>query len=150
MASAAPNDHPSLVIDPSLLPQISRVAVSGGRADTGTPPALIVSARVTLGLADQKIGTALGVGAPTVRRWERGDTHPRGRHLRQRQIDAPHDFRALLAAVVATPEAAQTWVHDAAVPPRDITPRATIIARGDSSIARVVGVLASMESGAFL
>ena len=97
-----------------------------------------------LGFTRAEIAGALGVTATTIRRWERGATAPRGRH--RIQFDALQDLRALLDAVFATPEHAMRWLRQS---PNigDGVPPLTMIATG--AITPLVGVLASLESGAF-
>ena len=102
-------------------------------------------ARDVLGLSRPQIAGALGVTAATVRRWECGETTPRGRH--RVQCDALQHLRALLKAVFTSPLEAMTWLRTSpgigdGVPPLEM------ITTG--AITPLVGVLASLESGAFL
>ena len=109
-----------------------------------TTHAILAWARGTLCLPETEIAGALGVTAPTIRRWERGASAPRGQY--RTQIVALQDLRALLEAVFASPAHAMTWLRNApgisdGVPPLDM------IKVG--AITPLVGVLASLESGAF-
>lgn len=100
---------------------------------------------VTLGFSVSEVGNSVGATAKTVGRWQRGETTPRSRHLTQ--FVAFQSFRALLDAVFATPEHAMTWLRKSpgfrdGIPPLDML--------RTGAITPLVGVLASIENGAFL
>ncbi len=113
--------------------------------ETWTVLEMMVWTRDTLGFSHAQIAGALGVTGATIRRWQSGETTPRGRH--RIQFDALQDLRALLAEVFTAPADAMTWLRKSpgigdGVPPLDM------IKTG--AITPLVGGLATVESGAFL
>ena len=112
--------------------------------ETWTDLEMTAWARDVLGLSRAEIAGALGVTAATVRRWERGATTPRGRH--RLQCDALQDLRALVEAVFTSPAQVMTWLRTAPGIGDGVPPLAMITT---GAITPLVGVLASVESGAF-
>ena len=97
-----------------------------------------------VGLTYDQIGTALQVSERTLRRWRSHDHAPRAR---QRElIEDLRELRHVLGDVFADPGLRQQWLHSPEPMLRGRTPISFLRA---GRVARVVEVLASLESGAF-
>lgn len=102
-------------------------------------------AHETLELAYTEIGAAVDADERTVRRWQEQGVAPRGRH--QDKLEEILELRHLLSALFPTPAEANAWLHASVPAFRGRTPM-SVIRRG--KIDRVIDVLATMETGAFL
>jgi uncharacterized protein (DUF2384 family) len=97
-----------------------------------------------LGLTYDQIGAVLNVSERTLRRWRSHDHAPRAR---QRElIEDLRELRHVLAAVFPNPALRQQWLHSPEPMLRGRTPISFLRA---GRIAKVVEVLATLESGAF-
>lgn len=107
--------------------------------------ALFAWARHTLGLSSRELGITVQASARTMRRWEAGTSLPRGRH--RARVEHLGELRELVSTVFESPAAAEAWLHTSMRGLQGRTPLA-VIRQGD--VTDVVGVLATMESGAFM
>jgi hypothetical protein len=126
----------------------SDASVARIRADhlyrPGTMSALLAWAQTTLGLSPCEIARALGATVPTLRRWQRGETSPRGKQLEQ--CDAFYALRAILDTVFATSDRALRWLT--ATPAlADSTSPLDMIRAG--AIAPLVWVLSTIDTDPF-
>lgn len=74
----------------------------------GTMAALSAWAQTTLGLSPSESARALGVTVATLRRWQRDETSPHGRQLRQ--CNALYALRALIDTVLPASGRAMRWL----------------------------------------
>ena len=103
-------------------------------------------ARTALGLTNAEIGAAVGASERTVIRWLQ-QAHPPRREHRTR-IEKLNELRHLLTSIFGDDEkAAQEWLHEPVPALRGRTPLSLIIT---GQIDDVIGVLAGLESGAFI
>lgn len=98
-----------------------------------------------LSLSFEEIGTVVEADERTVRRWRGEETAPRARH--QASLEAFVDLRHLLDEVFESPQEATAWLHTGIKAFRGHPPIKRI---REGRIKDVVGVLATMESGAFV
>lgn len=97
-----------------------------------------------IGLTYDQIGSVLEVSERTLRRWRSHDHAPRAR---QRElIEDLRELRHVLADVFPDPALRQQWLHSPEPMLRGRTPISSLRA---GRVARVVEVLATLESGAF-
>ena len=84
-------------------------ATSTASQSTSTVRALRAWARSFLSCSDAEIARALHASVPTLHRWTRGATTPRGRQ--RMHCDTLDAVRTLLDVVVTTPERASAWLR---------------------------------------
>lgn len=103
-------------------------------------------ARGTLGLSYAEVGGAVGASERTVIRWA-NHTHPPRREHRE-GIERLNELRQLLTAVFgADSMAAQEWLHESVPMLRGRTPMSLVL---KGKVDEVIGVLAGLQSGAFI
>jgi len=107
--------------------------------------ATIAWARDELALVYREIGQAVDADERTVRRWVGKEISPKGRH--REKIEELRELRHLLAAVFESPEEAEKWLHTSVRAFRGRTPLSVI---REGQVQEVIGVLATIESGAYL
>ena len=98
-----------------------------------------------LDLGYREIGLALEADERTVRRWAGREIAPRGHH--REKLAELRELRELLAAVFEEEPAGHAWLHSSVRAFSGRTP-ISLIRRGE--VEKVVEVLATIESGAFL
>lgn len=103
-------------------------------------------AQEALGMTYAEVGTAVGVSERTVSRWAQ-QSHPPRREHRDR-IEKLNELRQLLTTVFANDvTAAQEWLHEPVPMLRGRTPMSLVV---KGQLDDVIGVLAGLESGAFI
>lgn len=103
-------------------------------------------ARTALGMSYAEVGGAIGASERTVIRWAQ-QSHPPRREHRDR-IERLNELRQLLATVFGDDgTAAQEWLHEPVPMLRGRTPMSLIV---KGQLDEVIGVLAGLESGAFI
>lgn len=103
-------------------------------------------ARTALGLSYAEVGGAVGASERTVIRWTQRSHPPRREH--RDRIEKLNELRQLLTTLFGdNATAAQEWLHEPVPMLRGRTPLSLIV-RGQ--VDDVIGVLAGLESGAFL
>ena len=102
-------------------------------------------ARKELELSYHEIGQMVNASGRTVMRWAGSETPP-SRENRDR-LTRVSEVRHLLESVFREPNAAVEWLHGPVPALRGRTPLSLLL-RGE--LDEVVGVLANLESGAFL
>lgn len=103
-------------------------------------------ARTVLGLSYAEVGSAIGASERTVIRWAQ-QRHPPRREHRDR-IEKLNELRQLLTAIFGDGvAAAQEWLHEPVPMLRGRTPLSLVV---QGQLDDVVGVLAGLESGAFI
>lgn len=103
-------------------------------------------ARVVLGLSYAEVGSAIGASERTVIRWVQQSHPPRQAH--RDGIEKLNELRQLLSTLFGdNVAAAQEWLHEPVPMLRGRTPLSLIV---KGQIDDVIGVLAGLESGAFL
>ena len=102
--------------------------------------------RTALGLSYAEVGGAIGASERTVIRWAQ-HSHPPRREHRDR-IEKLNELRQLLTTIFgANATAAQEWLHEPVPMLRGRTPLSLIV---QGQLDDVIGVLAGLESGAFI
>lgn len=99
----------------------------------------------TLALSFGEIAAAVDADERTVRRWRGKEVAPQARH--QASLEALDDLRHLVETVFETPAQLAEWLDTPLKAFRGQSP-AAMLRRG--RVKDVVGVLATMESGAFV
>lgn len=103
-------------------------------------------ARTYLGLTNAEVGAAVGASERTVIRWVQ-QTHPPRREHRTR-IEKLNELRHLLGSVFGDDDdAAREWMHEPVPALRGRTPFSLVIS---AQMDDVIGLLAGLESGAFI
>lgn len=107
-------------------------------------------ARTALGLSYAEIGDAIGASERTVIRWAQQSHPPRREH--REQIEKLNELRQLLTTIFGdsagdNATVAQEWLHEPVPMLRGRTPMSLIV---KGQIDDVLGVLAGLESGAFI
>jgi uncharacterized protein (DUF2384 family) len=103
-------------------------------------------ARTALGLSYAEVGGAVGASERTVIRWAQ-QSHPPRREHRDR-IEKLNELRQLLTTTFGPNEtAAQEWLHEPVPMLRGRTPMSLVV---QGQLDDVIGVLAGLESGAFI
>jgi uncharacterized protein (DUF2384 family) len=106
--------------------------------------ATIAWAHDDLSLAYGEIGLAVEADERTVRRWHGMETAPRGSH--REKLESFRELRHLLETVFESQLEAEDWLHSSVPALRGRTP-ISAVRRGH--VDAVVGILATMESGAY-
>lgn len=103
-------------------------------------------ARETLGLTNAEVGVVLGASERTVIRWSQ-QAHPPRREHRDR-IEKLNELRHLLSSVFGDDgDALREWLHEPVPALRGRAPL-SLVAKGE--LDDVIGMLAGLESGAFI
>ncbi len=103
-------------------------------------------ARTALGMSYIEVGGAIGASERTVIRWVQ-QSHPPRREHRER-IEKLNELRQLLATIFGDDATAtQEWLHEPVPMLRGRTPMSLIV---KGQLDDVIGVLAGLESGAFI
>lgn len=110
----------------------------------GTMAALLTWAQTTLCLSPSEIARALGATAPTVRRWQRDETSPRGQQLEQ--CNAFYALRAFIDTVFASSGRAMRWLSTTPALAGSTSPLDMIRA---GAIAPLVWVLSTIDPDPF-
>lgn len=97
-----------------------------------------------LGLTYDQIGGILDVSERTLRRWRNDGNTPRLRH--KERIEDLRELRHLLGEVFPEAEGRAQWLHS---PSGLLRGRSPISLLRAGQFSRVVGALATLESGAF-
>jgi uncharacterized protein (DUF2384 family) len=98
-----------------------------------------------VGLTYDQLGGILSVSERTLRRWRHSEHAPR---LRKREaIEHLRELQHLLAEVFPEAAVRETWLN---APSKLLRGRSPISVLRAGHVSRVVGALATMESGAFL
>jgi putative toxin-antitoxin system antitoxin component (TIGR02293 family) len=97
-----------------------------------------------VGLTYDQIGSILDVSERTLRRWRHMDNSPRPRQ--KERIESLRELQHLLGEVFPESEAREQWLHS---PSRLLRGRSPISLLRGGQVSRVVGALATLESGAF-
>lgn len=114
-------------------------------ADPKSVPATLYWAHERLGLTYAQIGVILGTSERTVRRWQGGVGGPGPR--RTARFDELRTLRDVLHAVFPDEESGDEWLQ---APSPMLHGRTPISELRRGRVSRIVGVLATLESGAFL
>jgi uncharacterized protein (DUF2384 family) len=101
-------------------------------------------AHESLSLAYGEIGLAVAANERTVRRWREMETAPRGEH--REKLESFRELRHLLQTVFEGEAEAEQWLHSSVRALRGRTP-ISVVRRGH--VDEVIGILATMESGAY-
>ena len=110
----------------------------------GTMSALMTWAWMILGLSPSEIAVALGATVPTLRRWQRDETSPRGQQLEQ--CNALYSLRALLETVFPASCRAMRWLTTTPALAGSTSPLDMIRA---GAIAPLVSVLSTIDPDPF-
>ena len=102
--------------------------------------------RTALGMSYVEVGDAVGASERTVIRWAQ-QSHPPRREHRER-VEKLNELRQLLASVFGDDATGmQEWLHEPVPMLRGRTPMSLVV---QGQLDDVIGVLAGIESGAFI
>ncbi len=102
-------------------------------------------ARESLAMSAEEIGAAVGATGRTITRWASRTALPRPTH--RERIEKLNELRHLLDAVFESRAAAQRWLYTPVPAFRGRTPHSLV---RSGRLDDVIGLLAAMESGAFV
>jgi uncharacterized protein (DUF2384 family) len=97
-----------------------------------------------IGLTYDQIGGILEVSERTLRRWRHMDNAPQPRQ--KERIEGLRELQHLLAEVFPERGGREQWLHS---PSRLLRGRSPISLLRGGQVSRVIGALATLESGAF-